>query len=241
MDRRLLGEADRVVVLLCRQQGKLSAVAPAARKSRRRFGGCLELFARIEVSLTDKGRGGLWRLEEANLVEDHTGLRGDLIAIAHAGYLTELTSALLREGEEVAGAFTLLSTGLATLDSGPMDTAGLRRYELALLDLVGLTPVFDACTGCGAQVSDGWHFDPDAGGICCSACAKGPWAEHLSLASLELLRRLRSGETIRAGRDTAAMAEARGLLSRVIDQHVGRPLKAREFLRQLAAESGNTV
>lgn len=238
-DRRELGEADRVVVLLCRNNGKLSAVAPSARRSRRRFGGCLELFARIQVSLTDRGRGGLWRLEEASLLGDHAGLRTDLVAIAHAGYLTELTSALLREGEEASEIFDLLAEALEALGAGPLSASGLRRYELALLERVGLAPAFDACTGCGVQRADGWHFDPDAGGLRCPTCAKSPWATPLSEDSLGLLRHLGDAHEPEAA-SLAAMGQVRNLLAGVIDRQVGRPLKARQFLRQLAADSGNS-
>src|SRR4051794_31316296 len=55
------GEADRVATLLLRAQGKVSALARGARRSRKRYGG-LELFARGEATLRE-GRGELWGLE----------------------------------------------------------------------------------------------------------------------------------------------------------------------------------
>ncbi len=42
LDTRELGEADLIVTLFGQEHGKIRAVAPAARKSRRRFGGLLE-------------------------------------------------------------------------------------------------------------------------------------------------------------------------------------------------------
>ena len=46
-----LGEADRVVVLLCRSTGKVRAVAKGVRRTRSKFGSRLEPFAHIDVQL----------------------------------------------------------------------------------------------------------------------------------------------------------------------------------------------
>ncbi len=238
MERRELGEADRLVVLLCRDHGKVGAVAHSGRRSRRRFGGCLDLFVRIDVQLVDKGRGGLWRLEEAVLIYAHPGIRTDLVSIAHAGYATELVSALLREGEEASGAseaFDLLLRALESLDRGPCTAAGLRRFELDLLTLSGLAPSLGACVSCGTESAQRWSFDHDQGGLVCRSCGPGPRSEELTDTTLDLLRRLQAGQEP-ARPDPAGMSFARSLLARVIDQHVGRPLKAREFLRNMAME-----
>ncbi len=237
IERRVLGESDRVVVLLARRSGKLSAVAPAGRRSRKRFGGCLELFARIEVDLVDRGRGGLWRLAEASLQTSHPGIRRDLVAIAHAGYLSELTAALLREGEEAAAVFDLLAGALGRLEQGPLAALDLRRFELALLALSGLAPRLDACALCGAERAERWRFDHEAGGLVCAACVPGPHAEPLPATAAALLRALQADRPP-TGSEAADRRAVRALLARVIDQHVGRPLKARRFLEQLAREAG---
>ena len=238
LERRPLGEADWLITLLCQEQGKLAAVAHSARRSRRRFGGCLDLFCLISVELTDKGRGGLWRLEEAQLIDAHPGIRTDLVAIAHAGYLTELVSTLLREGELAGEAFVLLAGALSRLNHhGPLRASDLRRLEFSLLDLSGFAPQLDGCTRCAATHSDAWFFDFDQGGLVCENCERSQHAAALPLDLLQALRGLRSGNSSRLTR--TSMALARELLARLIDQHVGRPLKAREFLKKLASDEAN--
>jgi DNA repair protein RecO (recombination protein O) len=234
LERRPLGEADWLTTLLCQEQGKLAAVAPSARRSRRRFGGCLDLFCLISVELTDKGRGGLWRLEEAQLVDAFPGIRTDLVAIAHAGYLTELSSALLREGELAGEAFVLLAQALSRLNDGPLRASDLRRFEFALLDLSGFAPQLDGCTRCATTQSAAWFFDYDQGGLVCENCERSQHAAALPLDLLQALRGLRSGDSSRLTR--TSMALAREVLARLIDQQVGRPLKAREFLKKLAID-----
>ena len=131
-----LGESDFVVTLLCRRQGKLSAVAKGARSSKKRFAGCMEIFSRVEVELFDKGSGRLLRLQEATLQHAHSGIRANLVAFAQASYLTELTSALVKEGIEIESIFSLLSHVLLRMDQGQLASWEIRRYEIRLLQIL---------------------------------------------------------------------------------------------------------
>ena len=73
------GEADRIVSLLTLDQGLLKGFARGARKSRKRFGPALEPFAQVRVTWKDGGRGDLVSLQEAELVDLRTGLRGEML------------------------------------------------------------------------------------------------------------------------------------------------------------------
>jgi len=232
--RKELGESDRIVTLLTSAEGVLRAVAPAARRSRRRFGGCLELFARIEASITDKGAGKLARLEEAVLRDSHEAIKSDLLTIAHASYLSELIMVFWKERDEADQAHALLCKALSRLDGGPMSTGEIRRFELNVLSLAGFAPSLDACTGCGAQNARQWVFDHDQGGIVCENCAGGSRTEPVTPSVLRLLRALQKSGEVPFKAAPQTRGAARALLGRIIQEHAGRPLRAREFLRQLA-------
>src|SRR5581483_4569309 len=83
------GEAEAVVHLLVRGRGRVAAFARGARRSRKRFGGALEPFQRIEALLAEKEGQELWARREARVVDGHGRLRDDLHRIAHAGYAAE--------------------------------------------------------------------------------------------------------------------------------------------------------
>jgi recombinational DNA repair protein (RecF pathway) len=87
------GERDKVVTLLSRERGKLSAFARGARASRRRFGGVLEPFTLVAAEVSERG-GDLWGLEDAAVERAFGAIRGDLLRIACASYAVELA----REG-----------------------------------------------------------------------------------------------------------------------------------------------
>src|SRR5689334_25340414 len=72
------GDSDAVVHLLVRGRGRVSAFARGARSSRKRFGGALEPFQRVEALLAEREGQELWALREARVVEGHGRLREDL-------------------------------------------------------------------------------------------------------------------------------------------------------------------
>lgn len=240
LQRSELGESDRIVTLLTGDEGILRAVAPGARRSKRRFVGCLELFACLEVSLSDQGPGRLARLEEAVLRDSHEAVKSDLLAIAHASYLSELILVFWGERDEAGQAQRLLGEALSRLDAGPLSTEELRRFELQVLTLAGFEPRLDACLGCGAENSRQWVFDHDRGGIVCSSClaqgARGARTEPVTASVLRLLRALQKGGGVPFKPAPQTRGAARALLGRIVQEHAGRPLRAREFLRQLAGK-----
>ena len=239
LKRSEFGESDRIVTLLTIDQGILRALAPAARRSKKRFGGCLELFTRIEASIIDKGAGKLARMEEAVLQDAHEAVKTDLLSIAHASYLAELILVFWGERDEASQAHALICDALKRLDSGPLTTQELRQFELRVLSLAGFAPSLDACLDCAAKNSRQWMFDHDRGGIVCNQCAeesRGPRIEPVTPSVLKLLQALQKGGKVPFKASPQTRGAARALLGRIIQGHAGRPLRAREFLRQLAVE-----
>ncbi len=76
-------ESDKLLTLFTREHGKLRGIARGARRSSRRFGGTLELFARLNVQLVL--HEGLSTLREADVVTVYRGIRADLFKICWAG------------------------------------------------------------------------------------------------------------------------------------------------------------
>ena len=64
-----LREADLLVTLFTRAEGKLRGVAKAAKKSKRRFGGSLEPLTRVTLYWEDRARQELARLDACEVLE----------------------------------------------------------------------------------------------------------------------------------------------------------------------------
>lgn len=227
------GERDRVVTLLSRERGKLSAFARGARSSRRRFGGVLEPFTLLSAELSERG-GDLWGLEDAGVERGFGSLRGDLARIACASYAVELARELVRDAQPHEDLFDGLVAYLIRLDEGPARPWDLRRFELDALRAAGLQPSLAECARCGLPAGDGpARFDPLQGGVLCSGCAStgGAGARPVTAEVLEALRRLQRGEGVEAG--GVEGTQARAILGACIEIHIGKRLQARRFLDEV--------
>lgn len=238
------GESDRVVALLSRERGKVSAFARGARASRRRFGGALEPFTLLLAEARERAGSDLLGLDSVSVERAFGAIRGDLARIACAGYAAELARELVRDHEPHEDLFDLLVEYLGALDGAPAAPAGLRAFELGALRAAGFMPRVDACARCGgALAEDGARFDPAQGGTLCGDCARSaaPGWVGLSAAACAALARLQRGGLAAADAaplPPAAGREAREALSRFVEHLLGRRLAARKFLDEVAGVLG---
>ncbi|HEY6007702.1 MAG TPA: DNA repair protein RecO [Geobacteraceae bacterium] len=229
-------EADRLVTLFTRELGKVRGVARGAKRSVRRFGGALELFARSSVELVPVE--GLCRLQGADLQTLYPGIRRDLARIAYAGYAAELVDSLVPEGVPYPRIFRLLTTYLQHLEgSAEVSPSDRRFYEMNLLTILGYRPALDACGGCGVELSAaGRVFVGPAGQLLCERCGRG--GRPVATSTLLLLRRClvsgRFGSVVFAPPE---LAEAGSFLDLLLDTHLHRPLKSLAFLREMGEQS----
>jgi len=70
------GEADRVLHVYTQASGRVGVVAKGVRRTKSRFGGRLEPFSHVELSI-HRGRGELGTVTGASLVRSHDSVRTD--------------------------------------------------------------------------------------------------------------------------------------------------------------------
>lgn len=231
------GESDRIVTLLTELRGRISAIARGARRSRQRFGGALEPFALLEVSLS-RGRGDLLRLHEATLLEAHAGLGASLDRVGAAAFVLELVRELAPEDQPEPGLFRATGEALDRLATATETAVGALAIAAALrvLELAGLAPSTDRCNACGTPRPSGRRvlFDPRRGGIVCTPCGGGPIT--LSAASAALLDDLARAPLAEIGQsapDERLIAELDRALEAFLEQRLDRPLRTAMFRFQL--------
>jgi DNA repair protein RecO (recombination protein O) len=234
------GESDRVVTLLTRERGKLSAFARGARASRRRFGGALEPFTLLTAEARERAGSDLLGLDVVSVTRGFPAIRGDLARIACAGYAAELARELVQDHQPHDELFELLVAYLALLEAGPARPAALRAFELGALRAAGLMPRLDACARCGVALAGelSLRFDPGQGGLLCPGCGRTAplGAPALSTAAVAALVRLQEGGLPAAAAEPLASTagrEVREALTSFIEHHLGRRLAARRFLDEV--------
>jgi DNA repair protein RecO (recombination protein O) len=225
-------EADRLVTFFCQEHGKLRGIARGAKRSRQRFGGALELFARLQLQIGLKE--GLVQIREADIVTVYPGIRSDLSRIGCAAYACEVVDRLLPEGVANQRLFRLLAAFLERLDQAPYSGADRRFFEINLMNILGYRPALEHCAGCGADLAgmDRLGFSAVAGGILCIRCGAGK--QPVSAGTVDLLRRcLGTGRFGVVEFPTQGLAEAGDILDASLSILLARPLNALAFLREM--------
>jgi DNA repair protein RecO (recombination protein O) len=238
------GESDRVLHLLVPDSGRLTAMAKGARRSRRRFGGTLDLFNHLRVSVDLRRSGAMARLDQAVLIRSFTALRRDPARFALGCYLLELIGRLAPDGGVGADTRRLFGFVLAALQqvSRHAPDARLRALlELRALDVLGLRPELERCVRCGRRLEGagpvGFHVS-DGGPVCgaCGARLEGLLPVHPgTLRALEQGLRFDLDRLDRLVLPPRTLVEARELLARFQRFHLGVELRSQAFLEQVLA------
>lgn len=140
-----LGETDRLLTILTREQGLVRAVAPGARKHKSRLGGRSAQFV-INELLVIQGKQ-LDKVVQAETVQSFPGLATDLAKLTASQYLAELVLAQALSAQPQEALFTLFVEHLERLaQTQPAGVLpGLCQGIFHLLALAGVAPTVHRC------------------------------------------------------------------------------------------------
>lgn len=167
-------ESSRILRLVTREAGVRSVLARGARRSKRRFGAALDLFAQGVAELHVKPGRELDTLSAFDVGRARPQLATHMARFTGASVIAEL---VLRFAPDAADPelFDAVSTALDAIARAPADR--VRDVTLAgawtiLLEL-GIAPTLDACAEChDAIASEGSvMFSHPAGGALCVRCS----------------------------------------------------------------------
>ena len=225
------GEADRVLHVYTQARGRVGVVAKGVRRTKSRFGGRLEPFSHVELSI-HRGRGELGTVTGASLVRSHDAVRTDPYRLQVGLVGLEAMLRLYTDEERNDRAFLALTRFLDALD-GRDPESGRRpaldplvlSFQLKLLWLEGFLPHLASCVECGAE-EQLVAFAPAAGGAVCAACDHGGIAlSPRGLAGLAALLGAPIADAPGLGLDDRAARDALAVVTTSYEHHGGFRLK----------------
>src|SRR3954463_5728242 len=89
-----LREADLLVTLFTRSEGKVKGVARSAKKSKRRFGGALEPLTLVRAYYDDKAGQELARLDSCDILESPLSMAVDYPRVVALEHVSEVLDEL---------------------------------------------------------------------------------------------------------------------------------------------------
>ncbi len=135
--RKKIGEADRLITLLTRQEGKLVVRAKGVRKATSKRRSHLELFNTIKSQVIEGN--GIPVLAQTEMVRDRSHLKTRLKLLRIAYHLTEVTDRLTEERAPHVEVFDLLDRALSSVSSKIWENENrlVSAFEEKLLRLLG--------------------------------------------------------------------------------------------------------
>ena len=103
-----LHEADQIVSLFTRDQGKLKGVAKSSAKSRKRFGGALEPMTYVLASYVEKPRQELVRLDSCEILASPLSAPVDYARAAALAFFAEVLEETLPDHDPQDPSFASL-------------------------------------------------------------------------------------------------------------------------------------
>jgi DNA repair protein RecO (recombination protein O) len=219
-------EADLLVTLFTRVEGKVRGVARSAKKSKRRFGGALEPLTYVRAIYDVRERNDLVRLDSCEVLESPLAAEVSYARAVALGHIAELIDELLPDRESNDAIFRLTLSVLRVL-TGPEIWMPVTYFDLWLTRLVGFLPELTECVVCGRSLNGSRaYFHALADGLTC--------IDDKRLASSEISSESRAlaAQMFRAPVDSfaeqawpkAQAADLRKLLIQILQRHLEKKL-----------------
>jgi DNA repair protein RecO (recombination protein O) len=234
----VFAEADKLVSFFSRTQGRVRGIAPAARKSRKRFGPALEPLTHVRIWFFDKENKDLARLEQCELLESFWDAAPDYERSVALSHIAELCELLLPEREPHERNFRLTLMTLRCLGAGQPLLPTLTYFQLWSTRLAGWLPEFDRCSRCHSSLPEGEpvYASPSDGRLYCRNCRQ-PGTRTLHPGSRAAALKILSGSLEHLGGeewDKPRLTELQRFLLDLIEHHAERKLATRELLHATA-------
>jgi DNA repair protein RecO (recombination protein O) len=162
-----LREADLLVTLFTRAEGKVRGVARSAKKSKRRFGGALEPMTYVRAFYDVRERQELARLDACEVLKSPLANEVSYARATALAHLAELLDELLPDHEANDAIFRLTLSVLQAM-TGAEVWMPVTYFELWITRLVGFLPELTECVVCGRNLSgERAYFHALADGLMC--------------------------------------------------------------------------
>jgi DNA repair protein RecO (recombination protein O) len=231
-----LREADLLVTLFTRLEGKVRSVARSAKKSKRRFGGALEPLTYVRAYYEDRERQELTRLDSCEVIESPLASEVSYPRAVALGHVAELLDELLPDREANDAVFRLTLSVLGSLQT-PDVWMAVTYFELWLTRLMGFLPDFSECIVCGRALNGSRaYFHALADGLMC------PEDKRLASSEMTSESRALASQMFRAPVEnfTAASwpksrgSDLRKFLVQTLERHIEKKLVTAGMLEKIS-------
>ena len=229
-----VGEYDRRVVILTKEQGKISAFARGARRPNSPLVG-VNPFSFGTFTMYE-GRTS-YTIQSASISNYFAELRGDIVGAYYGFYFLEFTDYYTKEFNDEREMLKLLYQTLRALTNPHIPNMLIRYiFELKALTINGQAPQVFQCMTCGNKERSA-VFSAVKGGLVCSECMKdvrdGMSLDPSTLYSMQYIETSTIEKLYTFNVTEKVLTELGNVMSRMTDIYVGKRFKSLEILETL--------
>jgi len=230
-----LREADLLVTLFTRAEGKVKGVAKSAKRSQKRFGGALEPATCVRAFWRDRPGSELANLDSCDVLLSPLSAPVDYARCVALAHIAEMLDELIPDREANDTVFRLAWAVLQNLESGAI-WMPITYFDLWIIRLLGFLPPLDECIECGSPlVGKPAFFHALRDGLVCQFHRRIASSE-MSAESRELAARMFRNPVDHFAEEpcpNSRLADLRKFLMQIIDRHLDRKLQTSAQLERL--------
>lgn len=230
-----IGEYDRRVVILTKEQGKIAAFAKGARRPNSPLVGAVNPFSFGEFTVY-AGRSS-YTIQSAKITNYFAELRQDIIGAYYGFYFLEFANYYTREANDEREMLKLLYQTLRALTNEKIPNRLIRRiFELRALCINGEGPQVFQCAVCGCS-DRAMAFSAKQGGLVCVECDHDiidkMWLDTSTLYSMQYIETSKIEKLYTFIVSEKVLAELERVVQRYVDIYVDKRFKSLEILETL--------
>ena len=167
INERAYGETSKIIQLLTKEYGVIGIIAKGARtlKSDLRLATTKLTYGYFHMIYKENK---LSTLTGVDIINNYYQIQKDITRISYASYMLELAEQVMKQNLHET-IFTDFIASLNKLEEGFSPMVICNILELKYLDYLGVMPVIDGCSICGAKTSL-VTLSSDKGGYVCKNC-----------------------------------------------------------------------
>lgn len=228
-------EADLLVSLFTREQGRVKGVARHALRSRRRFGGALEPMTHVRATYTERPRQELVRLDAFEILSSPLSRPIDYARTAALQLIAEVLEEALPEQAPEDAVFRLALAVLEQIQVGRISIP-VTYFALWMNRLMGWMPELGHCVVCGLDLRGGtvW-YSATSDGVTCSDDRRSE-SIALSAESTGIAARIFRGTVHELAKEqwpVAQMANLQRFSVETLERHLERKLTSARALSRI--------
>jgi DNA repair protein RecO (recombination protein O) len=185
------GEADKIVTVFSRNQGKLTGSAKGARRPKNKLAAGTQFLCYSDFVLF-KGKD-MYSISSCDIIEPFYEIRNDIFKLTYTAHMVDLISDVIQENQPSSRVLQLFLNTLHLLSKTDKQPELLIRiFEIRFLTILGYAPYVKDCAECGSCDPESRHyFSFKKCGVICEECKiKDPNAMDISNGTVNALRHI---------------------------------------------------